>query len=92
MKTITVYNFDTAGFYTGSSDADESPMEPGVFLMPANSTTVKPPQAPAGKRARWNGGVWKLTVVTLDDRQVALVKLQDFLNNNPDVAAIVAGN
>lgn len=92
MKTITVYNFDTAGFYTGSSDADESPMEPGVFLMPQNSTTEKPPKAPEGKRARWTGAAWKLATVKLDDRQVALAKLQDFLNNNPDVAAIVAGD
>lgn len=92
MKSITVYNFDSAGFYTGSSQADESPMEPGVFLTPVNSTEVEPPQAPEGKRARWNGGQWKLLAVAMDDRQVALVKLQEFLKNNPDVAAIVAGN
>ena len=69
MKTITIYNYDTAGFYTGSSDATESPMEPGVFPMPTNSTTEKPPQAPEGKRARWTGGKWQVSTVTMDDRQ-----------------------
>lgn len=33
--------------YTGSCPADESPLEPGVFLLPAHSTSIEPPELAA---------------------------------------------
>lgn len=36
----------------------ESPREPGKFLIPANATTVVPPVPPAGKARVWNGEEW----------------------------------
>ena len=41
MKVYT-YNPIT-GVYIGTSEADESQLEPGVYLMPAYSTEVEPP-------------------------------------------------
>lgn len=33
-----------SGDYIGENICDESPLEPGVFLIPAHCTTVKPPE------------------------------------------------
>ena len=51
----TIYNYDpVTHLYTGASAADESPLEPGAYLMPAHATITQPPAIPAGKRARYN--------------------------------------
>lgn len=59
----TVYNHhpDTR-IYTGASQADESPLEPGVYLIPAHATTVAPPDVPEGHLARWrlDDGMWEI--------------------------------
>lgn len=46
--------------YLGSGIADESPLEPGQFLIPAHATTVEPPIIPAGQVAVFNGAGWNL--------------------------------
>lgn len=42
---MKIYNYDLeTGCYISEEYAIESPLEPGVFLQPANSTTIKPPE------------------------------------------------
>lgn len=53
------YNPDN-GVFVGVEAADESPLEEGVYLIPANSTTVAPPEAPLGMQPVWNGNEWSL--------------------------------
>jgi hypothetical protein len=85
------YQFDRAGLYVGETVADESPMEPGVYLVPAGCTLAAPPaDVPADKWPRFNGKAWQLV-----NRPAApaaedpVAKLAAFLDANPDVAAVL---
>lgn len=58
---MQIYNYSsTTGEYIGESMASESPLEPGVFLIPANATAVAPPNAQEGKTINFENGVWEL--------------------------------
>ena len=58
---MLVYNYTYDTFvYTSTTEADESPLEPGVYLVPANATTTPIPEIPAGKRAVWVSDAWML--------------------------------
>ena len=95
MKTKTVYQYDIAGVYIGQTDADESPLEPGVFLIPARCVEVAPPEPSGDQWPRWNGAKWELvTVASANDNQPArpVDKLREFLNANPDVAELIGAN
>ena len=92
MKTKIVYQYDLAGIYTGKTEADESPLEPGVFHIPARCVTVEPPEFSGNQWPRWNGAAWQLITVQVanDNKQADPVdKLRSFLNENPDVAALI---
>ena len=41
----TVYLYDENGIYTGTYDAQESPLEPGIYIEPDLSTDIKPSHA-----------------------------------------------
>lgn len=93
MDTKTAYQFDAAGLYAGTTDADESPMEPGHFLLPGRCTFTPPPEdMPDEKWPRWNGTAWSLVNrpgPASAQNENPLAKLQAFLIANPDVASIV---
>ena len=58
---MLVYHFDqVTGAHVGMSDADESPLEPGVFLIPSFATELAPPVAPEGQFAAFDGSRWAL--------------------------------
>lgn len=56
--TKIVSQLDAQGYLIGSAVADESPLEPGVFLLPAGTVDAQPPTLQAGQRARWVDGAW----------------------------------
>lgn len=92
MTTKIVYQYDIAGMFTGETEADESPLEPGVFLIPARCVEVEPPAYSGDQWPRWNGAKWELISVSpANDNQPAspVDKLRDFLMANPDVAELI---
>ena len=50
-----VIQLDENGYFAGITTADESPLEPGVFLIPAGAIEAIIPSIPEGKLAKWNG-------------------------------------
>lgn len=53
------YNPET-GEYKDTSEAQESPLELGVYLIPAHATAIAPPEAGAGRVAVFADGAWTL--------------------------------
>lgn len=56
---MNIFNYHpTTGLFLGVSEADESPLEPGVFLIPANATDEAPPPFdPASQYAVFTPGI-----------------------------------
>lgn len=86
------YQVSHAGLLLGETVADESPLEPGVYLLPAGCTFTSPPvTVPDGQWPRWNGSTWGLVTkpTPANDNQDPVAKLQAFLSANPDVATLL---
>jgi hypothetical protein len=68
MKTVVQLNND--GYVIGLSIADESPLEPGKYLLPGNCVDANLPNIPEGKNAKWTGSEFILEdipVIVEDD-------------------------
>lgn len=59
MKTVC--QLDTHGVFVGLVDADPSPLEPGVYLLPAGAIDTAEPAVGPGQIARWVNGAWLIT-------------------------------
>jgi hypothetical protein len=57
MKAAFSFHPQT-GVFVGVNFAQESPLEPGVFLLPAGATFVEPPQVSDNQQAVWLGDSW----------------------------------
>lgn len=53
-----VYRYDEESYYIGEDIAFESPLEKGIFLIPASCTEIKPPDEKEGFKRKWNGISW----------------------------------
>ena len=50
-----VIQLDADGYFAGLTTTDESPLEPGVLLIPAGAVDVPVPTILEGQRAKWDG-------------------------------------
>ncbi|NHN70599.1 hypothetical protein G7W60_22420 [Pseudomonas fluorescens] len=60
MTDKIVYQTDHLGLFVAEVTADESPLEPGVYMIPGGCVEIPPPAIPEHKAAWWNGQAWQL--------------------------------
>jgi len=65
MPHVYHYDPETLVYTNRSSDADEDPMEPGRYLLPANTTLEVPPFVgdPKKKHAVFREGAWVVELI-----------------------------
>lgn len=56
---MKIYNYDETGKYIGVSEADESPLEKGVYLIPSMATDKQPLAHKDGFDVIWTGSKWE---------------------------------
>lgn len=70
IMKIYHYHPDT-GIYAGEGVADESPLEPGVWLVPANATTNPPPSYTSGAQfAIFTENSWQVQDIPSEPEEV----------------------
>lgn len=83
---MKIYNYDPVSkVYTGETEADESPLEPGVFLVPAHATPNPPPAVPDGHFAVWEDA-WIIKRDTSEDITAEMQKQKQ----NAEARALLA--
>lgn len=55
---MQVYSYDATGLFIGIVEAQESPLEQGKHLIPANATTTAPPDRKDGFDIVFSGEAW----------------------------------
>jgi len=63
MTQKQVSQLDASGHFVGLTSADESPLEPGVWLLPAGTIEFIPPAIPPDSVARWDGSRFVIEAV-----------------------------
>jgi hypothetical protein len=51
-----VIQLDQEGYFESLTVSQESPLEPGVYLLPPGTIDAEVPTIPTGKRAKWSDG------------------------------------
>ena len=82
---MNIYNYHKEyKYYTGTTEADESPLESGVFLVPAYATTIEPPQCQESEIQIFDNEQWSVV-----ENYMGVVYRQtdglDLYNPNPSI-------
>jgi hypothetical protein len=86
---MNIYHYiaDTGIFYS-EGVADESPLEPGVFLIPAHATTVAPPEATLPEIAVFRNEEWSVEVLPPPTPPVLLTPAEKLAQSGLTVAEL----
>lgn len=57
-----VSQLDSEGYFIAEVLADESPLEPGVFLLPAGCADIRGPELQPGECAKLVDGTWQISI------------------------------
>jgi hypothetical protein len=79
MTKKLVSQLNENGYFVGITEADESPLEPGVYLFPAGTVDTPAPSTPENKIAKWDG-VWVFEDILLPESE--LLVLDSTLSSN----------
>lgn len=68
---MLAYHFDENGYFDGVMECQKDDLESirkatAVFLQPANSTKIEPPEPKEGFRIRWSGEDWAYEEIEQD--------------------------
>lgn len=63
MSEKFVSTISADGYFMAPAVADESPLEPGLYLLPAGAVDLPPPNVPAGYRAKLEAGAFVLEAI-----------------------------
>ncbi len=66
-NTKVVSQLDDSGIFIGATVADESPLDPGVFLIPAGAVDYPPPPIQDGHYAQWTGANFEILPVPVPE-------------------------
>ncbi|MEN8320233.1 phage tail protein [Acinetobacter junii] len=91
MQSKIVFQFNQAGLFVHKAIADESPREPGIFLIPAYCTETPVPESWSDDVwPRFNGSNWELIPKPKIEVMISPEeKLAEFLAQNPDVMSLI---
>lgn len=77
---MNIYHYDAkTGEYLGVGVADESPLEPGVWHIPAYATSTPPPLPAASAFRVFRGGKWSYAISPLDPNETPSEEPPEFL-------------
>lgn len=75
MKIVS--QLDLNGVFVGPVVADESPRDPGVYLLPYGTVDLPPPSVPTGHVARPVNGAWQFFAIEAEIESERPAKTQE---------------
>jgi hypothetical protein len=68
---MKIYNYHPyTGIFLGEDEADQDPLDPDNFLIPAHATTTEPPSVLQNSQAVFQNGSWSIVEIPQEQENV----------------------